>query len=38
MGDEGNRRAALHRRVRMIVAFTIGYNVIEAAVSIVAGS
>ncbi|MDR3069716.1 MAG: cation transporter [Propionibacteriaceae bacterium] len=31
------RRALLHRRVRLIVAFTIIYNVIEAIVSIVAG-
>jgi divalent metal cation (Fe/Co/Zn/Cd) transporter len=33
-----NRRTLLHRRVRVIVAFTIAYNVIEAVVSILAGS
>ncbi|WP_372967719.1 cation transporter [Microbacterium sp.] len=32
------RRAALHRRIRFIVAFTIAYNVIEAVVAITAGS
>jgi divalent metal cation (Fe/Co/Zn/Cd) transporter len=32
------RRAKLHRRVRLIVAFTITYNVIEAIVAIWAGS
>jgi divalent metal cation (Fe/Co/Zn/Cd) transporter len=32
------RRAMLHRRVRLIVAFTITYNVIEAIVAIWAGS
>jgi len=32
------RRATLHRRVRLIVGFTIGYNVIEAIVAITAGS
>lgn len=32
------RRARLHRRVRLIVAFTITYNVIEAVVAIWAGS
>jgi divalent metal cation (Fe/Co/Zn/Cd) transporter len=32
------RRAKLHRRVRLIVAFTIAYNVIEAIVAIWAGS
>lgn len=32
------RRQALHRRVRFIVAFTIAYNVIEAIVAIVAGT
>lgn len=31
------RRKRLHRRVRFIVAFTITYNVIEAAVAITAG-
>ncbi|NYF97799.1 cation transporter [Janibacter cremeus] len=33
-----DRRTRLHRRVRLIVAFTITYNVIEAAVAIWAGS
>lgn len=32
-----SRRAKLHRRVRLIVAFTITWNVIEAAVAIGAG-
>lgn len=32
------RRSKLHRRVRLIVAFTITYNVIEAIVAIWAGS
>ena len=32
------RRAVLHRRVRMIVAFTITYNVVEAAIAIIAGT
>lgn len=32
------RRAQLHRRIRWVVGITIGYNLIEAAVSIVAGS
>lgn len=32
------RRATLHRRIRLIVALTIGYNLIEAAVAITAGS
>jgi divalent metal cation (Fe/Co/Zn/Cd) transporter len=32
------RRATLHRRIRLIVAFTIVYNVIEAVVAIAAGS
>lgn len=32
------RRARLHRRVRLIVAFTIGYNVIEAIVALSAGA
>lgn len=31
------RRARLHRRVRLIVAFTITYNVIEAIVAVTAG-
>ncbi|MFB9643563.1 cation transporter [Agromyces lapidis] len=32
------RRAVLHRRIRLIVGITIGYNLIEAAVSIMAGA
>jgi divalent metal cation (Fe/Co/Zn/Cd) transporter len=36
LGDD--RRLVLHRRVRLIVAFTIGYNVIEAVLTILAGS
>lgn len=32
------RRARLHRRVRLIVAFTITYNVIEAVIAITAGA
>ncbi|MET0714326.1 MAG: cation transporter [Mycetocola sp.] len=32
------RRAILHKRVRWIVAFTIGYNIIEAIVAITAGA
>lgn len=35
---DAQRRARLHRRVRFIVGFTIGYNVIEAIVAIWAGS
>lgn len=34
----GQRRARLHRRVRIIVGFTITYNVIEAIVAIWAGA
>ncbi|MCD5345347.1 cation transporter [Agromyces sp. H3Y2-19a] len=33
-----DRRAVLHRRIRWIVAITIGYNLVEAAVSIAAGA
>ncbi|MGK3948684.1 cation transporter [Microbacterium sp. K2] len=33
-----DRRATLHRRIRLIVAFTIVYNLIEAVVAIAAGS
>lgn len=33
-----DRRAVLHRRVRLIVGLTIGYNVVEAIVAIWAGS
>jgi divalent metal cation (Fe/Co/Zn/Cd) transporter len=33
-----DRRSTLHRRVRLIVGFTITYNVIEAVVAITAGS
>lgn len=32
------RRMTLHRRIRLIVGITIGYNVVEAIVAIVAGS
>lgn len=32
------RRAVLQRRIRLIVGFTIGYNVIEAVIAIAAGS
>lgn len=32
------RRATLHRRVRLVVAFTISYNVVEAVVAIWAGA
>lgn len=32
------RRAVLHRRIRLIVAVTIGYNLIEAVIAITAGS
>lgn len=32
------RRAVLHRRVRWIVGFTIGYNIIEAVIAIWAGA
>lgn len=32
------RRATLHRRVRLIVAFTITYNVIEAMIALTAGA
>ena len=31
------RLAALHRRIRLLVWATIGYNVIEAAVALTAG-
>lgn len=33
-----DRRATLHRRIRLIVAITIAYNLIEAVVAIAAGS
>lgn len=32
------RRGTLHRRIRLIVAITIGYNLIEAAIAITAGT
>lgn len=32
------RRSTLHRRIRLIVAITIGYNLIEAVIAITAGS
>ena len=31
------RTAVLHRRIRLIVSFTIGYNMIECDVSVIAG-
>ena len=31
------RKAVLHRRIRLIVSFTIGYNMIEGDVSVIAG-
>ena len=34
----GERRSVLHRRVRLIVGFTITYNVVEAVVAIWAGA
>lgn len=33
-----DRRTALHRRLRFIVAFTISYNVVEAVVALAAGT
>lgn len=33
-----SRRAVLHRRIRLIVGITIGYNLIEAVIAIAAGS
>lgn len=33
-----DRREILHRRIRLIVAITIGYNLIEAVIAIAAGS
>ncbi|MFJ4224135.1 cation diffusion facilitator family transporter [Microbacterium sp. NPDC089695] len=33
-----SRRSTLHRRIRLIVAITIGYNVIEAVIAIAAGT
>ena len=33
-----SRRATLHRRIRLIVGITIGYNLIEAVIAITAGS
>jgi divalent metal cation (Fe/Co/Zn/Cd) transporter len=35
---EPTRRAVLQRRIRLIVALTIGYNVIEAVIALTAGS
>lgn len=32
-----DRRAILHRRIRLIVALTIGYNLVEAVVALIAG-
>ncbi|WP_233195705.1 cation transporter [Corynebacterium sp. 13CS0277] len=37
MGLTKNRKEILHRQVRLIVAFTISYNVLEALISIWAG-
>lgn len=37
-GPDPSRKAVLVRRVRLLVAFTIAYNVIEAAVAIAAGT
>lgn len=37
-GIDPDRKAALVRRVRFLVAFTIGYNAVEAVVSLAAGS
>ena len=34
----GSRRETLHRRIRLLVGVTIGYNLIEAVVAITAGS
>lgn len=33
-----SRRATLHRRIRLIVGITIGYNLIEAVIALTAGS
>ena len=33
-----DRRVTLHRRIRIIVAVTIGYNLLEAVIAISAGS
>ncbi|MDQ4010013.1 MAG: cation transporter [Actinomycetota bacterium] len=38
VGLHAGRRAVLSRRIRLLVAATIGYNVIEAAVAISAGA
>ncbi|GII84515.1 hypothetical protein Ssi03_25050 [Sphaerisporangium siamense] len=38
LGPSPLRRAALHRRIRLLVAATITYNLIEAAVAITAGT
>ncbi|PYF97362.1 Cation efflux family protein [Georgenia satyanarayanai] len=38
VGVAADRRATLHRRVRFVVGFTIGYNVLEAIVAIWAGA
>jgi len=37
-GLEDERRAVLHRRIRLFVAATISYNVVEAVVAITAGT
>ncbi|GAA4547623.1 hypothetical protein GCM10023192_65080 [Amycolatopsis samaneae] len=37
-GIAADRRAVLVRRIRLLVAATIGYNVVEAVVALIAGS
>lgn len=37
-GPDSSRRAVLVRRVRLLVAFTIAYNVVEAVVALAAGT
>jgi len=34
----GDRRAVLHRRIRLVVLFTIAYNLVEAVISLAAGA
>ncbi|MBN6056514.1 cation transporter [Nonomuraea sp. RK-328] len=38
LGPSSSRRAALKRRIRLLVAATIAYNVVEAVVAVTAGS
>ena len=33
-----DRRVTLHRRVRLIVAFTITYNILEGIIAVAAGA